>query len=300
MINNAVVVGYGSAGKRHTKQLLKLNFFNKIFIITKQNIDGYETLHYINDIKEKFFSYVVICSETSLHYEHLKFFESNFKNKIILVEKPLFDSYKLIKIQNNKIFVAYDLRLNSSLFFIKNYIQNKKVFNVRVTCCSNLREWRKNRDYKESYSADKLRGGGVLLDLSHEIDYLLWIFKNPEVNFAYNSKISNLKINSDDFLNIFGKFNKKTLFQLTLNYFSLIPERKIIIDGNNFFISADLIKNQIKMIEGNNKKISKTFIDNSNIHQLVINNNFNNICTYSEAVSVMKLINKIKKINISK
>ena len=33
-------------------------------------------------------------------------------------------------------------------------------------------------NYTKSVSAQKKLGGGVLLELSHELDYLKWIFKN--------------------------------------------------------------------------------------------------------------------------
>ena len=44
-----------------------------------------------------------------------------------------------------------------------------------VLCGSYLPSWRKNIIYNKSYSSDKKKGGGVLLDLSHEIDYITWI-----------------------------------------------------------------------------------------------------------------------------
>ena len=52
-----------------------------------------------------------------------------------------------------------------------------KVFNINIISNSYLPKWRK-RDYRTSYSSSKSQGGGVLLDLSHELDYLTWIFPN--------------------------------------------------------------------------------------------------------------------------
>ena len=147
MIKNAVVVGFGSAGKRHYKELLKLKYFNDIYIVTKQKLNNNKILPRLEDIKCIKFSYIVICSETYLHYEQLKFIENSFKNKIIVIEKPLFHKHKILKIRNNnKIFIAYNLRLNPCLLFIKKYIKNKKIYNVRSICCSNLVEWRNNRN----------------------------------------------------------------------------------------------------------------------------------------------------------
>ena len=57
-----------------------------------------------------------------------------------------------------------------------------------------------------------------MLELSHELDYLKWIFKNLKVSFKINKKISNLKIDTDDILNLTGKINNSIL-QLNLNFF---------------------------------------------------------------------------------
>ena len=46
---------------------------------------------------------------------------------------------------------------------------------MSINCSSFLPSWRKNIDYQSSVSAKKSLGGGVLLELSHEIDYLIWL-----------------------------------------------------------------------------------------------------------------------------
>jgi len=302
MIKNAVVIGYGSAGRRHAKELSKLNYFSKVFVVTKQVNCPYETLNNISEIKEINPYYIVISSETKLHYKHLLFLEKKLKNKIILVEKPLFDKYQNFKSKNNKIFVGYNMRLNPTLLFLKNFIKNKNIYNARITCCSNLKTWRKNINYNESYSADIKRGGGVLLDLSHEIDYLNWLFPDLNILFSVNNKISNLNISSDDFLNIFGKINNKSFFQITLNYFSIISERKIILDGQNLYVEADLIKNTI-IIKDSKKITKKSFkinIFKNNLHYAILNNKIKNICSIDEGLYIMKLVKKIKKMNLYK
>ena len=62
-------------------------------------------------------------------------------------------------------------------------------------------------------------GGGVLLELSHEIDYLLWIFKKIKINYSLNRKVSKLQINTDDILILNCITPKKTIINLTINFF---------------------------------------------------------------------------------
>ena len=113
--------------------------------------------------------------------------------------------------------------------------------------------WRKNIIYNKSYSSDKKKGGGVLLDLSHEIDYITWILGSFTKKYFIYQKFSNLKTTSNDFVSLIGS-NKKTKYMLiNLDYFSKIPKRQIIIEGITLF-SCDLIKNSIKVKNFNKMK----------------------------------------------
>ena len=49
-----------------------------------------------------------------------------------------------------------------------------------MVCNSFLPNWRSNRDYRKSSSLKKVEGGGVLLELSHEIDYIRNLFGVPK------------------------------------------------------------------------------------------------------------------------
>ena len=69
-------------------------------------------------------------------------------------------------------------------------------------------KFRVKSNYLKSYSASKSKGGGVLLDLSHEIDYINWLFGSFDVDYVFNGKISNLPISSDDTLILNGHFDK--------------------------------------------------------------------------------------------
>ena len=178
MKKKILIIGFGSIGKRHAAILNKFRNVEKIFILTKQKISNYKSIKTLKEVKFINPDYILICSKTSDHYEHLKYIERHFKNKIVLVEKPLFNKSKNLTIKNNKVFVGYNLRYHPIIRFLKNKIKKKKIFSVYIFCGSYLPNWRKNQNYQFCYSSKKKMGGGVLLDLSHEIDYLQWIFKN--------------------------------------------------------------------------------------------------------------------------
>ena len=208
--------------------------------------------------------------------------------------------YKINKKLKNNYYVGYNLRFHPVILFLKKFLKNKKIFSINITSHSYLPKWRKI-DYRKSVSAKKKLGGGILLELSHEFDYLKWIFKEIKILHSFNKRVSRLQIETDDILNLTGQVNKKTLFNLNMNFFSTIITRLIKIDGNNFSLNADLIKNEILIVKGG-RKINKKFLNFSMQktyeYQLteVLSNKISNICSLNEGLEVIKLIEKIKRI----
>ena len=299
---NALIVGLGSIGRKHFLILKKLNFFKKIYTLTRQKrhkVNKVKNLKKIDLIKP---SYVIISSRTNTHFSHLKFFEKKIKNATVLVEKPLFEKYRNFKIKNNNVFVGYNLRFHPVIVFLKKFLKNKKIFSINLVCKSFLPEWRKNIIYSKSNSAKKSFGGGALLELSHELDYFQWIFgKIKSIEFSKLNKNSNLKIDCEDSVLVVGKTNDANFF-LDLNFLSHRSERSILIEGDNFNVKADLLKYKIEISRKNKLKTIKfrkikdqTYIDQ---HRAIIKKNFKNLCSYPEGLDVLKVIKIIRKKNI--
>ncbi len=118
---------------------------------------------------------IFITNPTFLHYETLKRCLTLSNN--IFIEKPLFENsnYDLneLTIKDSGIYyIACPLRFNPVIDYLKEHLSKYSVYSVRVICSSYLPEWRNNIDYRNNYSAKKELGGGVSLDLIHEIDIL--------------------------------------------------------------------------------------------------------------------------------
>jgi len=211
----------------------------------------------------------------------------------------LFDKDFDIKIKNNIVYVGYNLRFHPIIETIKKAIHLKKLWNIQVYCGSYLPEWRPERDYRLSYSSKNELGGGVLLDLSHELDYLNWFLGDLEIKNIVNTKISDLEITSDDFL-LFSATSKKCPYiHVSLNYFSRIPLRQIIIDGENISIKADLISNTCVIHENNKRNEQRLSTHDRNTtyllqHKSILKNNNSKACSYDEGLQVMENINLIR------
>ena len=108
---------------------------------------------------------------------------------------------------------------------IKNIIDQRIIGNilaVNVYAGQYLPNWRSNSDYRDGVSANKSLGGGVLLELSHEIDYVIWLFGVPKSVICSAPKISNLEIDVEDIANIIFEYE-----QIRISQFKLIFKSKI-------------------------------------------------------------------------
>ena len=300
MKKKVLIIGFGSIGKRHATILKNFKMVSDVYILSRRNPKIFKNIKKLSQIKEIEPDYIVICSKTSDHFKHLKYIEKHFSKKIVLIEKPLFNKFHKFSILKNKVFVGYNLRQHPVVRFIKNYIVNKKIFSVNILCNSYLPNWRKNVNYKDSYSSHRRLGGGVLLDLSHEIDYLEWIFKKiKKLDLVKIKKLSNLNINVEDHVLITGE-TRLSNFILDLNYYSLYPRREIVIDGHNFSIKGDLINNFLEIYHKNkNKKIIR-FKNEKNYtyvkqHELILKKNYRTLSTFNNANKIMLLLDKFRK-----
>ena len=299
MKKNALIIGYGSIGKRHYKILKKLNYFKTIFIFSKRNFSNKNKKIYVNsikDLKHKNIKYIVIASRTEDHLFFIEEIEKNFKNLNVLVEKPLFEKYYNINPKKNSYFVGYNLRYHPIVLYLKKIIKNKKIIFFDIKCISYLPVWRKNLNY--IYSNSSGYGGGALLELSHELDYAQYIFGNiKKIYFNLVNKISNIQIKKDDNVILYGKSSKAN-FSINLNFFSHSKERKITIHMKKLTIISDLIKNQILFYK--NHKITKKINFKIKDNQTYIMQHKNtllgkNNCNFKDNLKLMKLIDNLKK-----
>ena len=303
MNKSVLISGYGSIGRRHANILSGLVKRKNITILTNQKIPNFHTIKTLKALNEINPYYIVICNPTSDHVNKIRFIENNCKNKLVLVEKPLFSKLDKINITKNKYYIGYNLRFNPIINFLKKKIKSKKIWNVNIFNGSYLPNWRSNIDYRKSSSAKKKLGGGVLLDLSHELDYIQWLFGKIKIEYCKSKKLSNLDIGTDDFLNLIGKTKKVPCIQITSNYFTREPTRQIFIDGKNISIQADLVKKSIIYYDGDKKRIYNFKNLNRNIeykkqHLAILKNkDTNKLCTYKEGKQLLYLINQIRSLS---
>jgi predicted dehydrogenase len=148
----------------------------------------------------------VICSPASSHIEVAKLLAEVGTH--LLIEKPLSTStlgvHSLLRTCRRKgavLSIGYNLRFMKSLQCYRNFLLQGyvgKVLSIRCEAGQYLPSWRPGTNYQAGVSAKRELGGGVLLELSHELDYLRWIFGEVKWVRALLSKQSNLEIDVED------------------------------------------------------------------------------------------------------
>lgn len=309
-----VFFGLGSIGKKHAR-IIKDNFDFELYAYRtgkgqeKNDLEIQE----IYSLEEVFSIKPDVAFITNPTFLHTKTALNCARRNIALfIEKPISHSLENINELENEIkkrklftYVAYNMRFHPVIENLKELISKKeKPIDFRVTCSSYLPDWRPNQDYSKSYSAKKEQGGGVILDLSHEFDYISWLFGDIEKIEGHFDKISNLKIDSEDVLDAQIKCSSNVEGELHLDYFSRDEERKIQIYYDKGYLEGDLIKNTIKVVDKDDKeKITKYQCTPNETYKKQIEyffeqyhkKNQNIMNNFSEALKTFKKIMKFKK-----
>ena len=295
MAFTALVIGYGSIGSRHADILASMSLVDEVYVLSSQEYIPYKTIRSMKEIKDIDPDYIVVASNTSRHFEELYYLENNFRDKIILVEKPLFRHNHDLNIQNNSVWVGYNLRFHPLIQLIKKKTDGKNLWHIQVFCGSYLPEWRPGRDYRDTSSARKDKAGGVMLDLSHELDYVQWTAGKVAPEYVVLDKVSDLDIETDDLLVLVGRTEEDATVQITLNYFTRQPVRQIIIDGEGISIEGDLVTGSAKVTEDGNKvdytwpELSQNYTYQAE-HEALLSGDLDGACSYLEGQELMCLI----------
>ena len=312
-----LVVGAGSVGKRHMKNLVSLGADvsavdprNDRLVEAAEEItlqSSFETINKALKSGEKFDG-VVVGSPTKYHVEQC---EAVIKAGVsVLLEKPVSITLKeaehlkkvLEKNPKSKLLLGYTYRWWPPLLEFKKLIKSKKVGKIRYIefmMGAHLADWHPWEKYQEFFMSSKKLGGGALLDESHFIDLLIWMFGMPKSLFARVDKISSLEIETDDNVDILIEYNDGLRANIHLDLYRRPHERYIRAIGDDGSIEWSIEPNCVKIgtKEGqvwktNNFSSSRNdmFVNVAKEFLAIIDGSLDPSCTIDDGVKVMKLI----------
>ena len=319
--NKILICGLGSIGRFYIRLIKNKWPFIKILILRSGKGKDYEESNCADQV---FFNLedalnskpdaCIISSPASCHLEQA--LALGRLRVPILIEKPLGTSEESLSswqelIELNKhipIFIGYVLRADPCSLFLKNFLSSHQIgtlIEADFFCGSWLPEWRKGVDYRDCVSARKDLGGGVLLELSHEIDLALWTLGKIKI---YSSRIINnglLDISVEDQVLIAGFNENCSSITFRLNFCSKPNRRFTTFRGTSGEIIWDIYNKEITY--SIDKKISKSKkfnLSKEDLFTIQLNQFFNAInhkesflCTLSEGLLVLDVIKESKKLD---
>ena len=269
-LSKVLIVGFGSIGQRHFKNIKKLYPNIEIGILrssnNKKNITHENVFFDLKSAIDFNPDIAFICNPATFHIDTA----IKLANEKIhfFVEKPLSNNLdkinelkKIIKKNNIKGMVGYNLRFNDSLLFFKQFIEKNDLGDILFISSAvgqYLPAWRPSQDYKKTVSAQSALGGGALLELSHELDYLIWIFGRPVSVYGKMMKVSELKIDVEDLVLSNISFHHKSRqidCALQLDFLQHKPYRKCKILFKDGLVIWDGIKNTVELHKENECEI---------------------------------------------
>lgn len=241
-MTRALVVGQGSIGQRHARLLAELGCV--VEVVSRRESAQWPRYP---DLRSAFvaaaFDYVVIATETVRHSEDLETLADLGFSGPVLVEKPLsLNAAPVSAGPAGPVYVAYNLRFHPVLAALRQALSGQQVLSVQAYCGQYLPSWRPGTDYRHSYSAVPEAGGGVLRDLSHELDYLLWLFGPWRRLAAIGGRTGPLEIRSDDSWALLLEQERCPVVSVQINYFDRPGQRAITVNTADHTVRADLVR----------------------------------------------------------
>ena len=295
-IVKALVVGYGSIGQRHARILKELDCM--VSVVSRRSI--LFSPHYANTLdalRDWQPDYVVVADRTVEHRPTIETLVQHGFQGRVLVEKPLYDKYYAFPPHEfSNVAVGYNLRCHPLLRKLKRFLDKATtIISAYIYVGSYLPDWRQNRDYRESYSAKKNEGGGVLRDLSHELDYALWLFGPWRRITAMGGHLSPLEIDSDDAYCLLMETPRCPMVSIHMNYFDKTIRREISVNTDQHTAIVDLIGNKIE-IAGNEEMVDVKRDDTfRSEHRAMLAKRAEGLCTLEEAMETLFTIESAER-----
>lgn len=286
----ALVVGYGSIGARHARLLMELGCHTAV--VTGREVDFpvvYSNL--ASAVATEKPGYIVIANPTSEHYNTFSTLAQLGYRGTLLVEKPIFHCCLMVPNYSfRNVFVAYNLRFHPIIQRLKTLLRSERILSVHAYVGQYLPDWRPATDYRTSYSASLERGGGVLRDLSHELDYLIWMLGGWKRVSAIGGHFSSLDINSDDIFALMLVTQLCPVVMLQMNYLDRLARRFIIINTSKHTIEADFIRGTITVDRDSQSYTTERDYTYKAMHEEILSNNTGSLCSLEEGIETLRLI----------
>jgi len=308
------VIGCGSIGQRHVQNLISLG---QNVTIYDSNLDLAKKIakkldvQYTDTVMPDKIDCFCICTPPSSHIELAR--KAIEKNSHVFIEKPLSNSNRnlaqISKLSNkSKIFVGYSFRFEKGLqkvreLLLKNTIG--KIISFDAYEGWYLPLWRPWQDHTKSYTGSTSLGGGIILDGSHELNYLLWLGGNITHVFSYYANIPSLKVQTEGIAEILLKFKSNAIGRIHLDFVNPKYNRHCEIIGETGSIRWYFETKKLEIQRAGSSKYRTITYDTENnqmyvdemkhVISCILGKEKNNVICFADAKRTLDISLAIKK-----
>ena len=261
-----LVVGLGSIGRRHIHNLKRVDPTAEISVWrrrqTSEDLGDVAPLvdrvvYSLDDAQESRPDAALVTNPASLHVETGLALAQNGVH--LFVEKPISNTLdgvdpllELCRERGLVLMVGYNFRFYKPLQAMHQALTEGRigrVLSLRAEVGQYLPDWRPDRDYRDTVSAQQDLGGGVVLELSHELDYVRWLVGEADSVSAQVGHLSDLEIDVEDTAEITLKHVNGAIGNVHMNMVQRPSTRTCRIIGTEGMLAWDGMSNSVAMSE---------------------------------------------------
>jgi predicted dehydrogenase len=238
----------GSIGKRHAR-LIRQHLPHDVWALRsylgqEQNDLGIPEVASWAEADEQAFDVAIISNPTFMHIETATRCAEHGLH--LFIEKPvdcslegLDDLLNIVRERSLSTYVAYPLRFHPVVRAFRQRLGERTVLHAGMICASFLPDWRPNQDYRRIYSRFREQGGGVFLEMSHELDMAEFLFGPVRHIQGTLHRVSDLTADSDDCADVLLEHSWGTT-NVQLDMFSRYARRLVEVETPEGHLRADL------------------------------------------------------------
>jgi predicted dehydrogenase len=258
------IVGFGSIGRRHVENARALGLSDILLVRSGRpgagaNPWGLRELPDIAALLTERPDAVIVATPTALH---LPAAAACVEARVpVLVEKPLSHSREgtaelaaAARRYGSLLMPAHNLRFHPGIRAARQHLVAGAVgppITSRFFVGQYLPNWKPDTDYRATYSADPELGGGVTLDLIHEIDLARW-WSGPFARVgAWIGHVSALEIRTEDVAEILLERVGGGVATVHLDYLYHPYGRWCEVTGDRGTLRFDYVANRLTLATPN-------------------------------------------------